>query len=142
MSDRLRRARQIYARIGESFDAMLEEYLENGYVISTPDLLLIGKTTPTYSKIADTWHVEYADGNINAIVIALPFWLPYVSFCRKGRLKVYATATLVNKVLRNETIQNGRIDPVLWRRWSGQDQAPTSSGAIDGSGERCQTEGH
>lgn len=94
--------------------------------MSGPHVFLMARQVST-TTIDDTWFIECGVGSMEAMITAMPFWLPFIQFARKGRLKVYATATLVNRILRDEPVENGHADPLLRGRWGGQGEATGAS---------------
>lgn len=109
-----------------SFDQLLTFHLKEGVVLSGPHVFLMARQVST-AGIDDTWFIECGVGSMEAMIAAMPFWLPFIQFARRNRLKVYATATLVNRILRDEPIQDGPSDSLLRGRWSGEDQAAGSA---------------
>lgn len=108
------------------FDHLLTFHLKEGVVVSTPTVFMMARQVSSYA-IDDAWFIEVGVGDMGAMIAAMPFWLPYIQFARKGRLKVYATATLVNRILRDETVENGHADTLLRGRWGRQGQEPSPS---------------
>lgn len=80
----------------------------------------------------DTWWIEFLSGDMRDAFLAMPFWLPQVAFERKGRVKVYATATLINRILRDESFQNGPSDQVLRRGRRRAHQGTAATGSDQG----------
>lgn len=109
-----------------SFDHLLTFHLKEGVVMSGPHVFLMARQVST-TTIDDTWFIECGVGSMEAMITAMPFWLPFIQFARKGRLKVYATATLVNRILRDEPVENGHADPLLRGRRGGQGEATGAS---------------
>ena len=69
------------------FLTVLEFHFREGCVISTPTLFMMGRPVCLYRNYTDTWFVEFAAGSMRDAVCAMPFWLPFIAFARKGRLK-------------------------------------------------------
>lgn len=110
---RIDHARALYRSIGEDFDRALLFHVERGYVIAAPDVLLIGRPVALYGPHDDAWWIEYLSGDIVTALEQMPFWLPFIVFGRKGRVKAYATAKIVNRVLKD-----GPTDEMSrWRWW-------------------------
>lgn len=118
--DRLTVARVFY---GARFKSVVAHYIGVGVVVVTPNLFLLAEPRCYYLGGWDTWFIEYLSGDIATALAVMPFWLPYIGFERRGRLKIYATATLINHVLADEPVQNGSPDPLPRRWWRGEDQA-------------------
>lgn len=91
---------EIYTGRNADLGLVISHYARNGLVFIGPELAIMAESRGYYCAPGeiDTWFIEYFHGSIGAIVGFMPFWLPFVAFERKGRLKVYSTATIVNRV--------------------------------------------
>ena len=90
--NRLDQARALYRGIGEDFDRTLALYLAQHFVYSSPTCLVLAKPE------GDTWWIEYLGGSVEEALTHLPHWLPKIEFARRGRRRVYWTATLVARL--------------------------------------------
>ena len=96
----LEHARKFYgARWGDVFSLYLSSY----YVYSSPDAFIMAKPEDEH------WWVEYASGDLGRFLTIMPFWLPYVMFKRRDKLKIYATATLTNKIFKDDPAKDGFV---------------------------------
>lgn len=121
-----------------SFDQLLTLHLKDGVVMSGPTVFLMARKISTVT-ISDTWFIECGVGSMEAMLSAMPFWLPYIGFSHKGRFRVYATARIINRIPTEERVQNGFADTMpLWRR-PGQSEA--SGSAVPHVGGRERGEG-
>lgn len=86
---------------GWPFVALVEAHaLHGGYVFITPDCFLMGrpirrdwpsKDIANPAKVAsdpDCWHVWLMAGELSALLALIPYPLPFVSFHRRGVLRV------------------------------------------------------
>ncbi len=107
---------------------LISLYIREGCVVSTPDLFALFKVREfTFGKV---WWIEYFSGDMRMLVGLFPFWLPFVAFERRRRVRCYATATIINKLFSNDDIQDGPSDPLLRRGrgwWETQDSTSTQS---------------
>jgi hypothetical protein len=72
------------------FDQDVQDYLENGVVISRPDLFGMARFTQAPDgQLA--WFVRVAVGNLKRLVPSLPCKVPWICFCRRKdpRLRYY-----------------------------------------------------
>lgn len=107
------KARAVYDReaCARSFEEDLEAHLLHGWVISTPDMFIMGrpvlKTAPAhildpwwpFGDEADCWHVWLAAGDLRAMWAHLPFPLPWISFERDNALRFYKFESLRKKIV-------------------------------------------
>jgi hypothetical protein len=101
---------------------LLERYASHHYVYSSPTALCLAKPE------GDSWFIEFAAGDIQELICHLPFWLTYIRFSVKGKSKVYATARLVNRFLKDATIEDGPADALpRWRWWQWEDQTHSAA---------------
>ncbi len=129
----------------ESLTKLLEFHYREGCVLSTSRVFvlarvrpltdLIARSLPPWPRLPDAWFIEYLAGSMVDALTAMPFWLPYVAFERKGRLKVYATATLVNRLLKDAPLENGDANPLLRGRRGGHRQTSSTPVTHFRSGE-------
>lgn len=72
---------ELYAKVpSRSLSADLEYFMRTGYVISSPDFVLIGR------RIDDGWFVHAAVAkNLGDLLRAMPYYLPYVGWAREAR---------------------------------------------------------
>ena len=78
----------------------LLQYASRHYVYSSPTAICLAK------RHADIWWIEYFAGDMQEAFGHLPFWLPKISFMRRGKRRLYWTALLINKILPKENCQN------------------------------------
>ena len=92
--------REICAR---TFSEDLELHLVSGYVVSTPDIFIMGRPVkhnaepalivdaahPFARKDWDCWHIYTMAGDIKQCWGYYPFPLPFVSWERNNKLRVY-----------------------------------------------------
>ena len=133
--------------------SLLEFHIREGCVVSTPRLFMMARPAvstwsyaffnndpiPLHGRTPRVWFIEYLAGDFDLAVLVFPFWLPYIAFERRGRLKVYATAALINRILKDAPVENGPTDPLSRRRWRGQSQDPAAPFADLGRGEPRQS---
>src|SRR6185503_9381269 len=89
---------------GAKWPDLLSEYIMNHYVYVSPTALCLAK------PVGDQWWIEFLAGDMKEVLGHLPFWLTYISYSRRGNVNVHATATLVNRLLKNDPVQNGSAD--------------------------------
>jgi hypothetical protein len=83
------------------FTVPLEAHLQTGYVFNTPELFIMARRISTdwpedcildpwlTNPEGDAWHVWLYAGEILAIPPLIPYFLPYVTFHRKGKFKIH-----------------------------------------------------
>ena len=80
---------------------IVEAHFQNGYVFNTPELFIMARQV-SYEwpdeEILDpwqsdpqgsVWHVWLYAGDMKAITKLIPYDLPYITFHRRGNLKLY-----------------------------------------------------
>lgn len=84
-----------------SFPAFVEAHAFSGFVFITPDAFLMGRPVnrdwskrdimdPTlFSSSPDCWHCSLFAGDLARIPALVPYPLPFVSFTRRGKLRVF-----------------------------------------------------
>ena len=84
-----------------SFMEVIAAHGRHGYVVATPEFFLLGRRVMRdwdddrrcdpwqVAEDGDTWHVWLAAGEWEGWERFLPYPLPWVSFHRKGRLRVW-----------------------------------------------------
>jgi len=96
----------------------LEAHLLHGLVISTPDLFLMARPVShdasgdkivnswhnTWDNEPDCWHVYLYSGEMMSAFFQSSTWLPYVSFERKNRLRVYRREVIYAACLRHSHV--------------------------------------
>lgn len=113
----------------EWFDT-LEHYCARYFVYASPTALCLAKPED------GAWWIEFMAGDMKEALGHLPFWLPVIRFSRNGIVKAYATATLVNKILKDDPVQNGPADAPVWWRWPcGSCQTASTAITYHSSGE-------
>lgn len=92
--------RELCAR---SFAEDLQSHLANGYVFSTPELFAMGRPVckdapkslildPTVRfDNPDCWLCWLFSGNLLALTLNMPYWLPWIAFERRNVLRFYKT---------------------------------------------------
>jgi hypothetical protein len=113
-------ARKFY---GKDWDGMLAYYVEYHFVYASPTAICLAKPE------GNCWWIEYLAGDMKEVLGHLPFWLTYISYSRNGIVKVHATATLVNRLLKNDPVQDGSVDALSWWRWP-RTESKTSASSI------------
>ena len=80
---------------------VIEAHLQTGYVFNTPEFFILARRVSydwTDDEIlnfwksdpqGDTWHVWLYAGDMKAITRLIPYKLPYITFHRRGKLKIY-----------------------------------------------------
>lgn len=96
-----------YGRLvpGRNFPQDLILHLDHWYVVSTPEIFVMGRPisrNATHEQLADllyrfddsdTWFIWYAQGSMGAVIAAMPYWLPFVGWYRQQYgLKFYPTS--------------------------------------------------
>ena len=98
-------AKRYYSQPGMMpLESYLELYLRYGYVLSTPAMFVMARPVcrawspedildffqPAFPPGADTWHVEFASGDLGRMFGYFPFPLRWISFERgDGRLRFH-----------------------------------------------------
>jgi hypothetical protein len=114
----LERAQAVYREewCARTFWEDFKLYLRHGCVISLPDVFVMGRPVKTgwssqmilnpeiTTDDPDCWHVALYAGDLSKAFDYQPFFLPFVSFERRNRLKIYATVTLTKHLLRHDTV--------------------------------------
>ena len=104
-------ARLVYDREPSycTFKDDLELHMINGYVISTPEILIMARPVDIRAKADivqdpachfpenewNCWHVHLVAGKLPLLFTFLPFRLPYGSFNKRGKLKYYPLKQLM-----------------------------------------------
>ncbi len=111
----------------------LLEYSNHHFVWVCPKAVVLAKPE------GDTWWIEYLAGDIGEAFRVMPFWLPKVAFARKGKHKIYWTATLTRRINATQ-LEDGFADEMSWRRWISTQTTQTTpaTSPINSSGERSQ----
>lgn len=124
----IHQARALWHSMGEpeiDWDELLEFFLAEGAVVSTPEVFLLARPTlvalPDIAQNAfsplqfhgppDCWNVWLAAGRLDLLLeLAHAHPLPWVSFSRRGsdRLRRYRLSTLVARHALAQTPQDGR----------------------------------
>lgn len=97
---------QFKAFHGTAWPQKLLDYLSNGWVYSSPTCFaLVGMRLNPDGREFDTWFIEYLAGDVKEAIHHLPFYLPYIAFNRKGKTKLYATATITRRFLKDDSVK-------------------------------------
>lgn len=99
------RARALHGAEGgpRTFEEDILAHFSNGYVVAAPDAFVLFRPVvataspewivdPSYRfpvAHCDCWHCYLAAGCLRAIVSYVPYLLPFLSFERRGKLKIY-----------------------------------------------------
>ena len=99
-------ARSLYQKMGYpmSLEHDIADYLQQGYMIRTPDFLVLGKPVKLFTTTephdqwdtvgADAWYIKLLVGSLKALLDMVPYPLPFVCFERWARgvrhLKTYS----------------------------------------------------
>jgi hypothetical protein len=105
-------ARRIYAdgKSARTFEHDLILHLDNGYVFSTPEIFVMGRPVRRDAGVecifnpeivwprdeCDCWHIYLMAGSGAALVGLMPWWLPWVSMERDGRLRFHELGRAVD----------------------------------------------
>lgn len=74
----------LYAQYPElSFEDDLIDYMRTGFVCSRPTIFFMAKVI--CEKGEHMWFVRIAVGNLLELLVAMPFYLPRIAFCRNNR---------------------------------------------------------
>jgi hypothetical protein len=101
------RAEAWHRRLGSHMTVaeVIEAHGQMGYVHSTPEVFVMARQVEAdwedarlcdlefTAPAGDCWHVWLCAGNFRAAMAFLPYPLPYVSFHRRGRLRVIPLET-------------------------------------------------
>ena len=109
------RAREIYAKeyCARSFDLDLSLHFQNGWVINTPSLFVMGRDVireaPPQLIIdpnfifpygqTDCWHIYLLSGNMQEAFLYMPWKLKWVSFERDNDLRFFDLTRIRNRTL-------------------------------------------
>ncbi|WP_367871828.1 hypothetical protein [Luteolibacter sp. Populi] len=102
MASPFERAARAHLSLGSdwSFAEVVEAHAGSGYVLVTPEVFLLGRAVNSdwsdaelcdphlWSAEPDCWHVWLLAGDASRAWGLLPYELPWVSFHRRGRLRV------------------------------------------------------
>ena len=94
---------QFKAFHGTAWPQKLLDYLSNGWVYSSPTCFALVDQHPDIEN--GGWFIEFLAGDVKEAIHHLPFYLPYVAFNRKGKTKIYATATITRQFLKDDFIK-------------------------------------
>ena len=92
---------QFKAFHGTAWPQKLLDYLNKGWVYSSPTCFALVQV----SGLEACWFIEYLAGDVKEAIHHLPFYLPYVVFNRKGKAKLYATATITQRFLKDDFVK-------------------------------------
>jgi hypothetical protein len=92
---------QFKAFHGTAWSQTLLNYLNHGWVYSSPTCFALVRL----DLESDVWFIEYLAGDVKEAIHHLPFYLPYVAFNRKGKAKIYATATITRRFLKDDSVK-------------------------------------
>ena len=92
-----------------SFEQDVADYMAHGYVISRPSCFGMAhiitlkqdeKDPPRWTAGEPAWFIRMAVGNLMELFSCLPYYLPWIAFCRRndGRVHVYKLERLIHKV--------------------------------------------
>ena len=96
---------QFKAFHGMRWSQKLLDYLGDSWVYSSPTCFALVGRPITYSQEFDTWFIDYLSGDVKEAIHHLPFYLPYIAFNRKGKTKLYATATITRRFLKDDSVK-------------------------------------
>jgi len=96
---------QFKAFHGTAWPQMLLDYLNRGWVYSSPTCFALASLEPFVETEASVWFIEYLAGDVKEAIHHLPFYLRYVAFNRKGKPKLYATATITRRFLKDDSVK-------------------------------------
>ena len=96
-----------------SFEHDLANYMARGYVVTRPSCFAMAhivtlepdqKTPPRWTAGEPAWFVRMAVGNPVELFSCVPYYLPWIAFCRRndGRVRVYKLERLIRKVKEQE----------------------------------------
>ena len=128
-------ARKFYAFDDPSKDwpSPLLLYASTHFAYSSPTAIVLAKPEGDY------WWIEFMAGDMKEALGHLPYWLPQIRFQRRGKDRIYWTATLVTKLLQtpsvhvkgvHDSVQNGSPDPVFWWGWWWNQDTQTATAAV------------
>jgi hypothetical protein len=86
---------------GTAWPQKLLDYFNHGWVYSSPTCFALVQV----SGFEACWFIEYLAGDVKEAIHHLPFYLPYVVFNRKGKTKLYATATITQRFLKDDSVK-------------------------------------
>lgn len=92
---------QFKAFHGTAWSQKLLDYLDNGWVYSSPSCFALVQVEPDLETKCNHWFIDFLAGDVKEAIHHLPFYLPYISFNRRNRTKLYATATITRKFLKD-----------------------------------------
>lgn len=125
----------------------LELHFLHGYVVSTPQLFMMGRPVCRcwpHARIVDPsfnirarrncWHVYLASGDLARMFDLMPFPLLFISFERMNALRIYRTDALRRRITKLSKSADGRKIGLLQGR--GQPARSASASSRDhGCGE-------
>jgi hypothetical protein len=97
-----------------SFEVDLGMFLLRGHVVSAPEGFMMGHVV-NHERVAEEWEkigdcvsggncwyvwVLAGGGGLRWFMDRMPFYLPWVAFHRRGKLKLFPTETLAKLVMR------------------------------------------
>lgn len=92
---------QFKAFHGTAWPQKLLDYLNYAWVYSSPTCFALVRV----SAVESCWFIEYLAGDVKEAIHHLPFYLRYVAFNRKGKPKIYATATITRRFLKDDSVK-------------------------------------
>ena len=96
---------QFKAFHGTEWPQKLLDYFNHGWVYSSPWCFALVRIEPDLETQCNHWFIEYLAGDVKEAIHHLPFYLPYIAFNRKGKTKLYATATITRRFLKDDSVK-------------------------------------
>ncbi len=93
---------QFKAFHGTAWSQKLLDYLNHGWVYSSETCFVLVSACVDDAPEDRFWFIDYLAGDVKEAIHHLPFYLPYIAFNRRNRPKIYATATITQKFLKDE----------------------------------------
>lgn len=91
--------------------------MANGYIASTKDVFVMGRAVHSgwsremlidpsrVSKDPDCWFIQIFAGDLQKAFDQAPFYyLPFLCFGRRNKLKILTTVSLTNKILAHDSL--------------------------------------
>ena len=116
----------------EQWTAKVVQFARDHFLYSSPTAIALAK------ELQHCWFIEFMAGDMREALGHLPHWKPQIAFSRRGRIRSYWTATLVNKLLTeenfsvkatgNDSVKDGFADEApVWRWWRWEDKTASSA---------------
>lgn len=111
-------AKLFYAQYPDlNFAEDLLDYMRTGFVCSRPNLFVMAKVINYQSEVM--WFCRIAIGNLVELLLAMPFYMERIAFCRNNRatsMRICSTKRLCELAKRNARLKGKKYNELCEQR--------------------------